>query len=170
MLPKRFPAGGTSAGIEIIGNAATDGEDNFWQTEPDNLRRQFDAILRPRIVSREITHLSVSGLGPMPLLVQLGTRLGDIVPADVYRLHREPAGWGWAEPGENAVFQICKPQKTGKTVAPKLGISATIIDERITAVPGENVPIWSLSAAMPGNDIMRYQSDLREFRRLMRGL
>ena len=39
-------------------------------------------------------------LGPIPLLVKLGALLGDITPADVYQLHREPAGWCWAEDGE----------------------------------------------------------------------
>ena len=42
---------------------------------------------------REIEHLSVFALGPIPLLVELGSLLGDITPADVYQLHREPAGW-----------------------------------------------------------------------------
>jgi len=39
-------AGGTSVGIEILGNALTDGEEIFWQTEPENLRRQFETIER----------------------------------------------------------------------------------------------------------------------------
>ena len=34
MLPERYPADGKSVGIEILGNAATDGEDLFWRTEP----------------------------------------------------------------------------------------------------------------------------------------
>lgn len=170
MLPQRYPAGGNSIGIEILGNAATDGEDHFWKTEPENLRRQFDTILRPRISTREIAHLSVFGLGPMPLLVQLGALLGDIVPMDVYQLHREPAGWPWAEDGPNINFHVTKSNSAGTDVALKLDISATITDDRVTAVLGADVPIWSLSAVSPGNDCMRHEADLREFRRLMRGL
>jgi len=89
-LPQRYPADGKSIDIEILGNAVTDGEELFWKTEPENLRRQVESILRPRISSREITHLSVFALGPIPLLVKLGSLLGDIVPMEVYQLHREP--------------------------------------------------------------------------------
>ena len=83
-LPQRYPADGKSIDIEILGNAVTDGEELFWKTEPENLRRQVESILRPRISSREITHLSVFALGPIPLLVKLGSLLGDIVPMEVY--------------------------------------------------------------------------------------
>jgi hypothetical protein len=161
MLPKRYPAGGTSIGIEILGNTTTDGEEPFWSTESENLRRQFDSILRPRIACREIAHLSIFGLGPIPLLVQLGALLGDIVPADVYQLHREPAGWLWAEDGPNIDFHVTRPTGLGTDVAVKLGISATITDERVTAVFGVVVPIWSVSAAQPSNDCMRHEADLR---------
>jgi hypothetical protein len=170
MLPERYPAGGNSIGIEILGNAATDGEDQFWQTEPDNLRRKFASILQPRITSREIMHLSVFGLGPIPLLVELGALIGDIVPASVYQLHREPTGWSWAEDSANIDFQIMRPNATGPDLALKISISGTITDDRVTAVLGKDVPIWSLAAAKPNNDCMRHESDLREFRRLMRGL
>jgi hypothetical protein len=170
MLPERYPADGSSIGIEILGNAATDGEDVFWKTEPENLRRQFDTIVKPRITQREITHLSVFGLGPIPLLVQLGALLGDIVPADVYQLHREPDGWRWAEDAPKINFQITKPSNMGADIALKLGISATVMDERVTAILGSNTPIWSMTAAQRGNDVMRHKADLREFRRLMRQL
>jgi hypothetical protein len=171
MLPRRYPAGGTSISIEIKGSAATDGEDAFWRTEPENLQRQFDTIVRPRIADRDITHLSVFGLGPIPLLVKLGSLLGDIVPADVYQLHREPSpGWPWAEDGANIVFEVARPRDKGNTVALKLGISGTIRDERIHAVLGNDVPIWSVSGEPVGNDVMRHEADLREFRRLMRKL
>jgi len=170
MLPKRYPAEGRSIGVEIIGSAATDGEELFWRGEPENLRRQFDAQVRSRIAAREITHLSVFALGPMPLLVELGQLLGDIVPADVYQLHREPAGWTWAEDGERIEYQVTRQTRRGSNVALKLGISATLTNDRIAAVLGEDTAIWSLSAAKPSNDVMRYPQDLAQFRRLMRDL
>jgi hypothetical protein len=171
MLPQRYPADGKSIGIEILGNAATDGEDLYWRTEPENLRRQFDTILRPRISSREITHLSVFGLGPIPLLVKLGALLGDIVPADVYQRHREPTpGWPWAEDGPTLVYQMGRPTVKGDTVALKLAISGTVTDDRIQAVLGNNVPIWSLTSTPVGNDVMRHAADLQQFRATMRTL
>jgi hypothetical protein len=170
MLPKRYPADGRSISIEILGSVANDSEDNFWKTEPDNLRRQFDKSILERIASRDITHLSVFALGPMPLLMELGTLLGDIVPMDVYQLHREPAGWGWAEDGPRIDFRVKRSTAARKTIALKLGISATVTDQRIKDVLGDDVSIWSIDAALPHNDAMRYAEDLAVFRRLIRGL
>src|SRR5215203_4709119 len=92
-IPDRYPAEGRSIGIEIRGNAANDGEAVFWVSEPLNLRRQFATHVRARIAAGEVHHLSVFALGPIPLLIELGRLLGDITPADVFQLHREPAGW-----------------------------------------------------------------------------
>jgi hypothetical protein len=51
MIPDRYPAEGRSIGIEIRGNAATDGEAVFWANEPQNLRRQFETQVRARIAA-----------------------------------------------------------------------------------------------------------------------
>jgi hypothetical protein len=170
MLPDRYPADGTSIGIEILGSAAQDGEAQFWATEPNNLRRQFEAQVRSRIAQREVTHLSVFALGPIPLLFELGRLLCDIVPADVYQLHREPAGWRWAKDGPRIRYEYSKPSSVKKNVALKIALSATITDDRIASILGDDVSIWSVTAAGPNNDIMRYPGDLREFRRLLRSV
>ncbi len=170
MLPDRYPADGGSIGIEILGNAVQDGENKFWDVEPDNLRRQFESQLKPRIASREISHLSVFALGPIPLLIELGRLLCDIVPADVYQLQREPAGWRWAKDAPNIQYQVSRPTSIDGPVALKLALSATITDDRIMAVLGEKTAIWSVTAPNANNDIMRHPNDLAEFRRVMRGL
>jgi hypothetical protein len=169
MLPDWYPADGRSIGIEILGSVLEDGEQKFWDTEPDNLRRQFESKVRPLIVEREIRHLTVFALGPIPLLVELGQLLCDIVPADVYQLHREPtAGWKWPADRPMVEYEFTRPMQTHGPVALKLGLSATINDDRITAILGEDTAIWSLTAKTQGNDIMRHPDDLMEFRRFLR--
>lgn len=168
MVPDRYPADGRSIGIEILGSAAEDGEEAFWLSEPANLRTKFETQVQSRIGAREITHLSVFALAPIPLLVELGRLLGDITPIDVYQLHREPSGWRWARDREHIYYEVSRPADIGPIVALKLGLSATVADERITAVLGSEVSIWSITAAAPDNDLMRHSEDLAEFRRLMR--
>lgn len=170
MTPEHYPADGRSIGIEIRGSVAADGDDVFWATEPDNLRRQFNTHVKSRVSDGEIKHLSIFGLGPIPLLVELGRLLGDITPADVYQLHREPVGWKWAKNGPHIQFVVSRPPTTKPTVALKLGLSATVTDDRVTTVLGDDVSIWALEAAAPNNDVMRYPDDLQEFRRHMRQL
>lgn len=166
-FPDRYPADGRSIGIEIKGNVQTDAADIFWQVEPDNLRKQFETLVRSRI-GTDIHHLSVFALGPIPLLVEVGHLLGDITPADVYQLHREPAGWTWAKNRDRIKYEMTVPADKSGPVALKLGLSATITDDRITSVLGPNTSIWSIHTGAPGNDIMRYPEDLSEFRLLVR--
>jgi hypothetical protein len=127
-------------------------------------------MVRERIMTREMIHLSVFALGPMPLLIKLGRLLGDIVPADVHQLHRAPSGWNWANNGSHIEYEITKPRCMEEIIAQKLAISEQITDDLITAVLGENVSIRSLTAKAPRNDVMLYPEDPRDFRRLMRGL
>src|SRR4029453_30877 len=112
--------------------------------------------------------MSVFGLAPMPLLMELGRLLGDILPADVYQLHREPAGWPWAKKKSLIDFKNPTPALTAGPVALKLALSATITDDRITSVLGADTSIWSIYTYALGNDITRHPEDLAEFRLLVR--
>lgn len=168
MIPERYPAEARAISVEIIGSALQDDESRFWDTEPDSLRRQFDTLVRSRIANREIEHLSVFALGPIPLLVDFGRLLCDIASADVYQLHREPAGWTWARTGDHMRLRYALPPGNGKTVALKLALSATITDDRIVAALGDDVAIWSITAEGANNDILRYPEDLGNFRSALR--
>jgi hypothetical protein len=99
MIPERYPADGRSIDIELRGTAYQDHEPEYWRFQRENLRRQFGMKVRERIETREIHHISVFALAPQPLLIELGRLLCDISPADVYQLHREPAGWRWPADG-----------------------------------------------------------------------
>lgn len=170
MLPDRYPADGRSIGIEIAGSATTDGEEAFWTAEPENLSRQFALHVASRITSREIAHLSVFALAPIPLLIKLGALLGDITPSDVFQLHREPSGWSWARNGQRLDFAVRRPDVLRPSVALKLSISGSISDDRITRVLGEDVSIWSVEVDAPHNDAMRHPEDLAAFRQVIRRL
>lgn len=40
-------------------------------------------------------HISLFAIGPIPLLVYLGSRLGDKVPIDLFQRHRDTEDWAW---------------------------------------------------------------------------
>jgi CBASS immunity sensor of nucleotide second messenger signals len=171
MLPNRYPAAGRhTIDLELSGLERRDHESDFWTIQRENLKRQFAKRVTERIEARDVHHLSVFALAPQPLLIELGRLLGDIMPADVHQLHREPKGWRWAEDGEPIKFRVRRHENCAEKVALILAMSATVNDERINAVLGSDVAIWSLDAADPHNDIMRRRGDLGEFRRLLRSL
>lgn len=168
VLPKRYPAGGRANHLEMVGCRFRDHEPEYWTFQQENLARQFREKIAGRIETGEIRHLSVFGLAPQPLLIELGRLLCDICPAEVYQLKREPKGWGWLPGGDAIKFQATESYVASNRVALKLALSATVNDDRIHRVLGSDVPVWSITADDPHNDIMRRAEDLQGFRRLLR--
>ncbi|QHP66369.1 SAVED domain-containing protein [Bradyrhizobium sp. LCT2] len=171
MPPDRHPAEGRTIDIELVGCAYADHELSYWTVQQDNLRRVFARKVKERIEQKEIKQLSVFTLAPQPLLIQLGHLLGDIVPVTVHQRYREPATWRW-QPNQAAItFRVEEYSgPAAASVALKLALSATVTDDRIRAVLGDDTAIWSLTAENPHNDIMRRPEDLVEFKRHLRRL
>lgn len=169
MPPDRHPAEGRTIDIELVGSDYADHEESYWSVQQDNLRRVFARKVKERIEQKEIRQLSVFALAPQPLLIELGHLLGDIVPVTVHQRYREPATWRWQAEQPAITFQVgdySGPPEAA--VALKLALSATVTDDRIRAVLGDDAAIWSLTAENPHNDIMRRPEDLVEFRRHLR--
>lgn len=172
MPPDHHPASRQTIDLALVSCAYKDDEEDYWRFQAENLRRLFDTKVRGRVETQEIRNLNVFALAPQPLLIELGRLVGDIVPAVVHQRHREPPTWRW-QPEQPAIrFVETVPQAAAgrSAVALKLALSATVVDERITAVLGDDVAIWSLTAEEPHNDIMRRPWDLSEFKRRVRTL
>ncbi|MEQ1869720.1 MAG: SAVED domain-containing protein [Vicinamibacterales bacterium] len=169
MIPSRYPAEGRrTIDIELRGIDRRDHEAEFWKIQRDNLQSQFAKKIVERVEARDVRHLSVFALAPQPLLIELGRLLGDLVPADVHQLHREPKGWRWAEDGGPIVFSVREPHHRSDTVALVLALSATVSDQRVADVLGADAAIWAIEVVQPHNDVMRRAGDLAQFRRLLR--
>jgi SMODS-associated and fused to various effectors sensor domain len=75
-----------------------DGEDNAGEDYYADAIRKIDAGLdriRQAIMERQLDHLSVFAIARLPLLVYLGWKLDDGIPADVYQRHRASDSWEW---------------------------------------------------------------------------
>lgn len=170
MLPERSPVSFDTIDLEMLGLSLDDADEQYWQVQQANLQRQFAEKIRGRIERQQITHASVFALAPQPLLIELGRQLCDILPAEVHQRHREPATWKWQNDSPPIEFQVEAPTQVYPTVALILGVSATIPKERIEAVLGQDVSVWSISAISPHNDVMRNAGDLSRFRQELRRL
>jgi hypothetical protein len=170
MPPDRHPAERRTIDIEL-NSEIRDDEPAFWNMQSDHLHRQFQRKVKERIEQKEILQLSVFALAPQPLLIELGTLLGDIMPVSVHQKYREPSTWKWQlhQPSINFnVGEYSGPKDV--PVALKLAISATVDDQRIRSVLGEDAAIWSITAEGAHNDIMRRQEDLAIYKTHLRRL
>lgn len=171
MMPERHPATRQTIDLEMLNQAYRDNEPEYWTLQRRNLDRLFVEKVGGRIERQEIRHLSVFALAPQPLLIELGRLLYDIVPTTVHQLHREPPTWKWQRDKPVLEFIRGEPAEgAGGAIALKLAVSATVTDERIHDVLGEDAAIWSLSIAEPGNDVVRQPQDLAAFRSALRKL
>jgi len=172
LVPFRFPAEASCIELSLKNNADEDHTPEFWNTEVKNLERLFERKITQMRAERPIKHYSVFGLAAQPLLIKLGTLLGDIFPADIYQLKKEPEQtWAWLEDDPSAVTYIVnRPERKADTVALKFSLSAKISDERITKVLGDDCSIWELTANNPHNDLIRKKEHLSEFRTIVRSL
>jgi hypothetical protein len=169
MLPSRYPADGRhTIDIELRGSAHSDQETGYWTIQRENLSRQFKSKVRDRLEAGDIRHLSIFGLAPQPLLIELGRLLCDIVPMDVYQLHREPKGWAWPPHGAGMRLRLREPSGVVGPPALVLALSATITDDRITHALGGPASVWAIEAEGANNDILKRPVDLAEFRRILR--
>jgi hypothetical protein len=170
LFPGRYPAADAPIELSTVNSSFLDREAAFWSAEAENLQRKFDQRVRERLAAGEIDHLSVFALAPQPLLILLGTLLGDIVPADVYQRHREPPTWEWPATAHTPTFEVQAPTATCGPPALVLALSATVTPERITSILGRDAAIWTVTVPTPHNDSTKSREQLSRFRSLLRPL
>jgi hypothetical protein len=116
----------------------------------------------------EIEHLSMFGLAPIPILMELGRLISDISNASVFGRHREPKPqWAWPNDSEPLIFSRLVAPTGVENVAIKPSITAEIADDRIVQAMGcDEISIWEIRSSRFGTSALRNQSDLTGFRLL----
>ncbi len=167
MYPYRFPATDKPIDIGLKNSTFTDDESLYWQIEQTHLQRRFQTMVESSLDDGEIQHLSVFAIAPQPLLIELGRLLSDAMPIDVYQHQKEPVdSWKWSndEESDDISFQIIPPSKQGAHLALNLSLSATITNERIESILGEDTAIWTITIDNPNRDFLKAPKQLRAFR------
>lgn len=165
-----YPASQYAIELGLSNSGLLDHLGSFWEFKKNSLRANFDRKIKDKQESGNIRHLSVFGLAPQPLLILLGSFLGDIHAAEVYQLHREPKNWLWLDEPDEVVFEIVPPKEILPTVALNFSLSATITDERIEKALGKECSIWTFTVNRPNNDFLRNRGQLIRFRQQVRQL
>jgi hypothetical protein len=169
MLPHRHPSDDHGIAIGLINSSSKDSDPDFWRDRARELQTKYEQLVRPRINTGAVRHISVFARAPQPLLMLLGSLLGDISDIEVYQRRKEPPSWKWEEKPDALAFSISAPSSKKKgDAALVFGLSATVTDDRITSVVGDDVPIWRVSIPTPDNDFVRSRAQTKAFRQTMR--
>lgn len=168
VFPQRYPSA-SPLQLGLTGSEARDREASFWTNESENLRRQFERLVRPRLNERALASISLFAIAPQPLLMLFGSLLSDIPDIDVFQLHKEPRTWRWLDDDASVEFKLKLPtRKDTGPAALVLALSTPIARERITRVLGPSARVWELTIDTPSNDFLKSRGHLAAFRVAMR--
>jgi hypothetical protein len=167
LFPHRYPASDRPVALSMQW-AGKDADPDYWKNEERNLVSLYDRSLRPILEDAHAQHCSVFALAPMPLLVKLGSLLTDKAQTDVYQLHREPQTWKWLDGPSRFSYRTIQGRPGDGSPVLIISLSDRIAHDRVRASVLDNVAIWELTVAKPGNDFLRSREQLAKFRQAAR--
>jgi hypothetical protein len=85
VFPHRYPASDAPIDLTTVNSAFLDRDADFWGVEAKNLQVKFGQRVRERLAAGAIEHLSLFAIAPQPLLILLGTLLGECYRGDGQR-------------------------------------------------------------------------------------
>lgn len=163
LLPFHYPAQPSAIDLSFNNSPLRDKNESFWKTEVENLETQYAEQLQPKLRRGEIRHLSIFAFAPMPLLIRLGSLINDIQHSEIHQPVRFPITWNLTEEDIVTEYQILKPDIYYPVVALNISLSATITNDRIIRVLGNECSIYTIIIDEPFNDFLTAKRQLQDF-------
>ncbi len=140
----------------------------FWKIAGDTIDREIHQLHRLQTDSGKELRVSVFGLGPIPLLVHLGSKLSDKIDVDLYQRHRDPETWQWKE-GAGSASYVTRKLTDASPVSPVallVNLSGRNGAEVVPVAIGEEATIYeiTLEGEEPTPLFLNSRGDLERFR------
>lgn len=163
LLPEHYPAQSNTIDLGLTDSPMRDKDKQFWETEVKVLEDNFSQRLKDSIRQQNIKHISLFAFSPMPLLIKLGVLLNDIQNIEVHQPIRNPKTWNLSTKSIKTIYKINRPKSINNIVALNLSLSATINNERINSILGDDCSIYTLTIDKPFNDFLQSKTQLQDF-------
>lgn len=129
----------------------------------------FSATIREfvqRFYADKPGHVSVFAIGPMALLMELGSQMSNKISTDFFQLHRDTKNWRWKNGGEIARYSTTRIREgTDRTkIALVISLSGTIDLAAIPAGEEFSVYLLTLEGSVPNPGFLQTRDDLNAFR------
>lgn len=142
--------------------------DHYWKTGADAIRSNTRNLYDGTFEHGPVRHVSVFALGPIPLLVQLGSCLSDKVPLTLYERHRDSEGWKWKNKGEvmSYEFRTLRRGSDPVSVALLLSLSGRIREDDLPGVIDSRFTVYeiTLDGIEPTPRFLNREESLHAFR------
>ncbi|MGB4107843.1 MAG: SAVED domain-containing protein [Alphaproteobacteria bacterium] len=164
----RYPASlpGTIIDTGTLAGAPEDG--NFINIVQAKIGRDLQYLFQTGGEAVNVPHLSIFAIGPIALLIELGSKLSNKIPTDFYQRHRDTEDWVWKTDGAPAEYEIISHQKKKNPDAPValiLSLSGAVKKETLPREFLETGSIYeiTLKGQTPSTGFLRQRSDLEAF-------
>lgn len=170
-----YPANEHGYVVDLTDITLSEDKPDYWKFMELNLTDKVNDALRIGQRGKRPKHLSVFALAPIPLLVHLGTLLGDINTVELFQHHRDSRNWTWTKDDEpmHAYYEVHELQLVpdAEQVAIILSISGQVKIERVREVMGTEYSAYEIRACRPSLDFLKSQRRLElfgyEYRKLL---
>lgn len=126
-------------------------------------------LFSSNLYTEPVQHISVFALAPIPAMVYLGYRLGNTVPAELYRHHRDTDDWKWQMNPKALQFTYdCIQEGTDKTaVALLLSISGKVLLSSLPSTITGDFFIYEIApvSVIPSTNCLKTTQELENFKR-----
>ncbi len=136
-----------------------------------SIDEDYDRLVK-RIKSLRLTMdptvpLAVFAIAPQPILIALGSLLGDKRQVTVFQKQRDTDSWCWQDTKQQSSFEHdAVPSSDSTEIALVFSVSGAVSKETLPAeLASSGMPVLELRAANPSVYIARTQEDVRAFER-----
>lgn len=170
IVAERYPADDHGIIIDLSDIHVNEDAPEFWGLVQAHIKGVLGCYFVDKVgpTGKPLNHLSVFAIAPIPALIYLGKLLGDIVPMEIYQLHRNPHGWQWQELQDPDFRYLPKyPESAGRDepkIVVNLSLTGKIHASEIEQVIGAGSPTYTLTISRPRQDFLQAQEQREWFR------
>jgi hypothetical protein len=165
-IAPRYAASRSGASIDI--SSLEDEGPDFYEVAAKKIEQELGRVVDATMQEEGTSHISLFALGPMPLLIQAGNKLGDKVPCDLYQKHRDTQDWTWKKDGEVVRYKLnqLKAGSDRTKVALVLSLSGMIDINNLPEDLTNDCTVYELTldGIAPNPGFLRQEQDLKNFR------
>jgi outer membrane protein OmpA-like peptidoglycan-associated protein len=163
---KNFPSEEKFEEIDFS-NVSGSNDKIYWEQKKKEIL-QLMADFYSNLKRDKIEHVSVFGMGPMPLLMYLGSQINNKVKTQFFQRHRDGDGWSWPNNKLTAAYKFRKIQngKNKNKVTLLLSLSG-FVNKKLLPPKISDYYIYELylSSADPNYNFLRSEADLFNFKK-----
>jgi len=165
LLPERLFS--TEEVFEEIDFTDVPGLDNltYWDAKKQEIDQKLTKFYSD-LQRNKIKHTTVFALGPIPLLMYLGSKMDNKIKTTLFQRHRDGEGWLWKNEKSKAEygFEVIEGGKNKNKVALLLSLSGQIDKNLLPKYVHADYCMYELSVKpTPNYNFLRTEKDLFEF-------